>query len=82
MVEFKEVGNIVILNPFCKSPVPEPNSVQLSSKIPDSICFDINYINIILVEQAIGNQLLISEIKNVPTEELKKNLTAIADVPV
>ena len=82
MVEFKEVGNIVILNPFCKSPVPEPSSVQLSSKIPESICFDINYINIILVEQAIGNQLLMTEIKNTPLTELLNNLTAVADVPV
>lgn len=64
VVEFKEIGMSVTLNPFCKHPVLESQSLQLNSKIPESLYFDIAHINLTLVEQAVGNRLLVTELKN------------------
>jgi len=50
MIEFKEADLSVTLNPFCRHPVPEPQSIQLNSKIPENLFFDVQHINLTLVE--------------------------------
>jgi hypothetical protein len=85
MVEFKEADVSVTLNPFCRFPVPESQSLQLNSKIPETLFFDVQHINLALVEQMVGNRVLAPEIKNMSTEELKEHLASLkaaSEVPV
>jgi hypothetical protein len=65
--------------------VPEPQSQQLQSKIPESTYFDVHHINLTLVEQMVGNRLLVIDLKDKTSDEVKQNLGNLqtaSDVPV
>ena len=85
MVEFKEADVSVTLNPFCRYPVPEPQSIQMSSRISETLFFDIAHINLTLIEHVVGNRLLFPDFKNATSDEVKvtlNNLQTVAEVPI
>jgi hypothetical protein len=60
LVEFKESGNTVTLNPFRSRPVPETTSAQALSKLPETLNFDPAHAKIALLEQLVGNHIIVS----------------------
>jgi len=60
LVEFKESGNTVTLNPFRSRPIPETTSAQALSKLPETLNFDPTHAKIALLEQLVGNHIIVS----------------------
>lgn len=50
---------MVTLNPFRVSPVPESTSAQSLSKVPDTLGFDLTHTKLALLEQIIGNCIVV-----------------------
>jgi hypothetical protein len=42
-VKFEKIDQIVILNPFCKRPAPNPNLTENRSKLPDNMFVDLSH---------------------------------------
>lgn len=82
-VEFVESGNTVTLNPFRVSPIPETTSVQQMSKVPETLGFDLTHTKVALLEQIIGNSMLVHhKHPEASLFDLKAEAEKLSDLPV
>ena len=69
----------VILNPFCRYPVPLFKSMQMRSKLPETMFFDIAHTQVTLLEQHIGNKMLICAQPPKSESEYAKQIRDLTD---
>lgn len=82
LIEFKESGNVAILNPFRQRPVPESTSAQALTKLPEKLYFDITHSKVALLQQIIGNKLVVYHtFAETEKFDLKADLAKLQNLP-
>lgn len=71
--------SMVILNPFCRRPPPNPSLAENRSKLPDSLFGNLGHSQITMLEQFIGNSVAVLRLpKSSESVDITEKLTKIA----